>query len=214
MCSLSLVLGEPTCVCGWVGVGAWVPPGTLARDFMSPSGCSEPGIWDACFCVGLFFLLLYFSGALAGTSSLLCRFGPLAPAQLLSWCLFPLLSLGPGRFPELLVSLQLSLQLFQAPSLADIRFLPVFPLGLSVSTTLLPSLSLCNSQPIPQAKGSGIWVHLPCLTLFLSGSLVHLSSCWFWGPTQRSLGDPGWNSPSLLGWGFVPLQLKGTRSLG
>lgn len=133
---------------------------------------------------------------------------PQLSSSLSGACLFPLPRLGPGRFAELLVSLQLSLQLFQVPSLA------VFPLGLPVSTTLLPSLSLCNSQPIPQAKGSVIWVYLPCLTLFLSGSLVHLSSCWFWGPTQRSLGDPGWNSPSLLGWGFVPLQLKGTRSLG
>lgn len=210
MCSLSLVLGEPTCVRGLVGVGAWVPPGALARDFMSPFGCSEPGIWDAWFCVGLFFLLLYFSGALAGTSSWLSRLGRLAPAQLLSfWCLFPLLRLGPGRFPELLVSVQLSLRVFQALSLADIASFLSSPL-----LSLLPSLSLCNSQLIPQAKGSGVWVHLPCLTLFSSVSLVHLSSCWFWGPTQRSLGDPGWNSPSLLGWGLVPLQLKDTRSLG
>ncbi|KAF6104177.1 hypothetical protein HJG60_011195 [Phyllostomus discolor] len=139
---------------------------------------------EAQSCVWLFFLLLYFLGALAGKSSQLSCPSPLAPAQPFSfWCHFPLLRLGPGLSPVLLAGLGGDSRLLQVtlyPSVA-FPFLSTFPLGLSVSTTLLPTLSLCISQPVhlpakPQSQRLRSLGFSACLTLFLSGSPKLLAS--------------------------------------
>lgn len=136
---------------------------------------------------------------------------------------------GPSSAPLLLVTLpsaeagaRLLFQAAGVPALSlqlllhliSFCFLPVLPLGLSFSTALLPSLTLCISHPFPRAKSSGVWVPLLCLTPFLFGSLVHLSPCWFWGPTQKPLRDPGWHLPSLLELWGIPPHLKGAGGLG
>ena len=78
------------------------------------------------------------------------------PSSTHSLCLLSLLRLGPGHSPTTAGEPGLSLQPVQMPSPDDFLFFPVLPLGLSVSTVPLPSLSLCISPAhswCPQAQG-------------------------------------------------------------
>lgn len=102
--------------------------------------------------------------------------------------LLSLLRPGPAHSPTTAGEPGLSLQPIQMPSPDGFLFFPVLPLGLYCATSLSQPVHLSSPFPVPTGSGglsSSALIHL------LSGSPVHLSSRWFWGPTQMSVGDPG-----------------------
>lgn len=163
----------------------------LAGASRVPSTCSEPGTWG--FSVWIFLCIPWvlrqvhqasapgldswpqLSPARSGASSL-CEAGVGPPL----WA-----AGGPGWSFQPLQVRHCPCPL-SGPS----------PLASQSPPSCSPLSASASRSPFPRAKGSEICVLLPCLTPFLSGSLVHLSS-WFWGPTQRSLGDPGWHLSNL-----------------
>lgn len=157
-------------VCGWVGVGAWVPPGALAGNVMIPFRCSEPGMWEAWSCAWLFFILPDVLGALAGTSGQLFRPGPLA------LLLMPLSSAGARPLSRAAGEPAWSLPLFEVPSPASFLSSP----SGSQSPPPCSPLSLRISQSIPEPKAGclgssdppnlfSIWVSCPPFCLLVLG---------------------------------------------
>lgn len=171
-----------------MGVRSWVPPGATYTCLPSPPvphcqlACSS-GLWQEPSAPGepsghlpvlrtwnLRGLVLCLV-ILPSFISLVCS-GRRTRPGLQTWTsglssthslrLLSLLRLGPGHSPTTAGEPGLSLQPIQMPSPDGFLFLPVLPLGLSVSTVPLPSLSLCISPAHSRClQAQGVCLPLP-----------------------------------------------------